>query len=262
MSAEIKSTWQELPPVMARKNCSICHGTGWELLTVGESPRARRCVCRSLDQIEKLRQRVCIRQRYEHCVLEGYVPQNLSQTRALAEAHRFSERYPEVSRGLFFSGPPGVGKTHLVVGIVRELVLRFHDDILFADFENILRFRLSRLAQDSGSDSEWERLKKVSLLVLDGFGWPLPRREGVLMIEDLLQTRWLLKKITLFTGDRVRCRALFVKGSRDQSNPSAAQLFLCSLSPRTLMRMLTNVKMIAMSGNDYRRRKFERGLLF
>src|SRR5213596_3227305 len=104
MRAEMNSTWQELPPVPARKSCTSCHGTGWELLVLDGCSKARRCICRSLNQLEKLRRHIRIPQRYEHCMLDLFVPQNLSQTRALVEAHRFADRYPEISRGLFFSG--------------------------------------------------------------------------------------------------------------------------------------------------------------
>jgi DNA replication protein DnaC len=262
MSAQIRSAWRELPPVLARKNCNICRGTGWELFVLDGYSKARRCSCRSLDQLERLRRDVQIPLRYEHCRLDQFIPQNLSQTRALAHAHSFIGRYPDVSRGLFISGPPGVGKTHLAVGIVRDLLLRFHDDVLFVDFASILRSHLSQFRRGCGPEFEWHRLKKASLLVLDDFAWQSPTQEGLLIVEDLLQGRWLLKKLTLLTGESVSCRALFGKGRSRAARSSATQTLLSSLSTQTLMRLLTQLRMIVVTGDDYRITRVERGMLF
>ena len=262
MSAQLRSAWRELPPALARKDCNACHGTGWELFVLDGYSKARRCSCRRLDQIERLRHGVQIPRRYEHCSLNQFIPQNLSQTRALADARRFSDRFPDVTRGLFISGPPGVGKTHLAVGIVRDLLLRFHDDILFADFASLLRSRPSQYRRGCGPDFEWDRLKKVSLLVLDDFAWDSPTQEGLLMVEDLLLGRWLLKKLTILTGESVSYRALFGKGRNRSTRSSATQILLSSLSTQTLLRLLTQLRMIPMTGDDYRKTRSEHGLFF
>ncbi len=170
MLSQTKSTWRVFPPIPAREDCSICQGTGWELMRAGGASTARRCPCVALTRTARLKDQIGIPERYRHCTLENYHPGTLAQTRALAEAWRFVECFPNVDRGLIFVGGSGTGKTHLAVGIVLELAERFYEDSFFTDFRSLPGLHFSLGGTIVGGNPSGSRVRTVSLLALDNFG--------------------------------------------------------------------------------------------
>ncbi len=245
MNLDLKSTWRPAPPVPARIDCGTCHGTGWQLLPGPGAGFARRCPCRAQFNTDRLEAQVGIPPRYAHCTLANFEPRNFSQVRALAEARRFAERHPAVERGLFFVGSPGIGKTHLAVGIVTELLQRFQDDILFVDFPALVAPLTGRAAR-----FDWARLRRVSLLLLDNFGVAAPGDDGLAITEELMRGRSESKKTTVYTGERLRARELF--GGAAGPGLSRTHNYLLSLPRPLIVRFLSETRVLSMVGEDYR----------
>lgn len=246
-----KSTWRASPPLFALENCTICQGTGWQLVAISGSSQARRCPCRDLTRLVRLKESVGIPQRYEHCSLDSFDPHNLSQIRALSEARKFVERYPGVSRGLFFTGAPGTGKTHLAAAILRDLANRIQEDLLFVDFQTILPSQNVAMPGMVARRQDEKRLQRISLLVVDSFGLGSPTADDVRFIQQLLEMRLQHKRVTILTGEPVRCRDLFQ--GRKSTHISRTQIFLSALHPALLMELLSAVKVLGITGEDYRR---------
>jgi DNA replication protein DnaC len=101
---------------------------------------ARRCRCRTQGTQKKLLEAAHIPRRYEECSLSNYQPtaNNGSQLRAFNYAYRLVREYPSVDRGLLFMGTCGIGKTHLSVAILRELMEKKGVSCLFYEFESLL----------------------------------------------------------------------------------------------------------------------------
>ena len=61
--------------------------------------------------------------RYQKCDLDNIVLYpNEGLKKAVTVARRFADAYPVVERGLFLDGPPGVGKTHIAVAILKQVI--------------------------------------------------------------------------------------------------------------------------------------------
>jgi DNA replication protein DnaC len=78
--------------------------------------------------------------RYARCDLSNFlVYPNEKLRNALTRAKKFSETFPAVTKGLCLVGQPGIGKTHIAVGVLRESIQRTGARGLFYDVRELLR---------------------------------------------------------------------------------------------------------------------------
>ena len=130
---------------MAKNDCTECQGTGWKPVETDGVRRVARCTCRETERAEQLLAQARIPRRYEHCSFENFDIRkdkkgtaNRSLEAAKLWAERFVEEYP-TDFGLLFVGPTGVGKTHLAVAVLRELITAKGVECLFYDFRDLLK---------------------------------------------------------------------------------------------------------------------------
>src|SRR3712207_5839590 len=119
--------------------CQYCFGTGMEVVA---GKGARRCRCRTQNTQSRLVEAARIPRRYDKFTLETYKPIQGKfwgiQKRAKEYASTLASEYPAVNRGLLFMGPVGVGKTHLSVAIIREIIQKGYP-CLFYEFGSLLK---------------------------------------------------------------------------------------------------------------------------
>ena len=131
---------------MAQRDCPQCDGTGWKPIEVDGIRRVTPCDCQNLERAALLLKQARIPPRYEHCELENFDVRKSRETgqanpsldQAKFYATNFVKEYP-TDFGLLFVGPTGVGKTHLAVAVLRELMIRKGVECLFYDFHDLLK---------------------------------------------------------------------------------------------------------------------------
>ena len=241
MDNRARRTWRAYPPVFARSECTICHGTGWQLLSARGSSRARRCSCSALDRVIRLRQDVRIPPQYHHFTLDAYQPENISQAQALSEAQRFADRFPRVDRGLLFVGGTGAGKTHLAVGVLLKLLQRFHEDLLFLEFQELGPSPGGMARCGLAEDNQRSRARTCSLLVLDNLA--SGEDDGQMAAaREILMTRLQARKVTLLTASRSfslrggPC-ALYPESNRGRDIPGVAHAAVHFMNGFKILRM-------------------------
>jgi DNA replication protein DnaC len=165
---------------MPDPNCPICNGTGFKIIERGGLTAAADCDCGGALRTERLAGSANIPSNYRQATLESFAPppmtdnphahSNLTVVKTLASS--FAREFPVVSPpGLLFLGDPGTGKTHLAIGVMKQLLAKGHECVFF-DYQNLLdRIRSGYDAASGGSDREAYRAAlDAPVLLLDDLG--------------------------------------------------------------------------------------------
>jgi DNA replication protein DnaC len=199
---------------MPREDCPLCHGTGWKMIARIDGTPGRMavaCECGMEERAERVMERARIPKRYEHCDFESYATdladgktwttqheQSLQRGKLLAQG--FVRDYPATEKGLLLMGPSGVGKTHLAVAALKELIRRGHSG-LFCDYRELLKEIQASYnpASESTEMGILEPIRTVELLVLDDLGASKPSAWVLDIIGLVLNARYNEKLMTLLT---------------------------------------------------------------
>jgi DNA replication protein DnaC len=199
---------------MAREDCALCRGTGWKLVARTDGIAgsvALACECGLAERAERVMERAHIPKRYEHCDFESYATdladgktwtnqheESLKRVKLLAQG--FVRDYPGTEKGLLLMGPTGVGKTHLAVAALKELIRRGHAG-LFCDYRELLK-EIQASYNPSSESTEMgilEPIRSVELLVLDDLGASKPSAWVLDIIGLVLNARYNEKRATILT---------------------------------------------------------------
>jgi DNA replication protein DnaC len=156
--------------------CPLCDGTGWKSVNQNGDRRVTRCDCRLKARAQTLLEGARIPKRYEHCELSdfdtGFDGAHPSLQKALVSAKSFASNYPVDNTGLLLMGPIGTGKTHLAVGILKELIRTKQIACVFYEYRELLK-DIQNSYDPSVRASELGILKPVfetEVLVIDELG--------------------------------------------------------------------------------------------
>jgi len=227
--------------------CPRCFGTGMEVMP-GEG--ARRCSCQTPDYRAKLFQSARIPPRYQHCTIQNYVTGNdeTSKWAAKIEADRIINDFlVNDGRGLLFVGSVGVGKTHLAVALLQELIQRYQVRGLFYQFGALLR-RIQDSYNPVSRNSELTVLEPVfqaDVLVLDELGASKPTDWVRDTMMQIINTRYNDKRLTIFTTNYSDVRR----------NDKDGEILEDRIGVPLRSRLYEMCKTVVIEGDDYRKRK-------
>jgi len=200
---------------MAIENCTLCRGTGWKLVPRADGSRgsvAVACDCGMEDRAARVMERAHIPKRYEHCDFESYVTDlvdgktwtaqhSQSLKNAKLQTQGFVRDYPgSAEKGLLLIGPSGVGKTHLAVASLKELIRRGHGG-LFCDYRELLKeIQASYNPQSESTEMKiLEPIRNAEILVLDDLGASKPSAWVLDIIGLVLNARYNERRVTILT---------------------------------------------------------------
>jgi DNA replication protein DnaC len=242
--------------------CPLCDGSGWKTIREGTDRRVTRCDCRVKARAEALLTGARIPKRYEHCELSSFTTDFPGAHGSLALAHisatRFVEEFdPGDGTGLLLIGKIGTGKTHLAVGIVKELVLGRGVHCLFYDYRELLK-QIQNSYNASVQTTELDVLRPVfetDLLVLDELGAVKPTEWVWDTVSLILNTRYNNNRTTIITTNFEDQAAAGVSTSLSAVRAAAREETLGDrIGERMRSRLHEMCRIIKLDGLDFRQK--------
>ncbi len=222
--------------------CPVCLGFGRLERSDGTTVA---CECRAEEIAVARRAAARIPERYRNCRLQNFKDlDNDSLRKAKAVAKRFVAHWPAVDAGLLVTGPVGVGKTHLAVAILNELVDTKGATGLFCDFSDLLdRIQASfGKGSDESQDDIVAPYRDAGLLVLDELGARRPSDWVREVLYGLLNTRYNRGRLTILTTNFA-----------DDPDGRGGETLEMRVGAPVRSRLWEMTQLVAISADDFRR---------
>jgi DNA replication protein DnaC len=247
--------------------CPLCEGTGWKPLPARASVpkdkdrRVTRCDCRLLARNRTLLAAANIPRRYEHCELASYTTDFPGAHPSLALAHlsatKFAEEYdPRDGMGLLVIGKIGTGKTHLAVGIIKELIQAKGIACLFCDYRELLK-EIQNSYNTTVQTTELDVLRPVfesEVLVLDELGAVKPTEWVWDTVSLILNTRYNNNRTTIITTNFEDHPAAGANGTGALARVTRTETLGDRIGERMRSRLHEMCRIIRMEGEDFRQK--------
>jgi len=225
--------------------CPLCDDTGWKPVDENGVRRVVRCDCWREQVGQSRLVDANIPKRYLHCTLGNFTAYNESLERAVAQAKRIADAFPNMSRGLFLEGQPGVGKTHLAVAVLKQAIQMTSARGLFYDTRDLLRVIRSTY-DPSTRTTELDILRPVmtaELLVLDDLGAEKTSEWVDETMNLIVNTRYNERRLTILTSN--------YPDIPDDTDP---QSLLFRIGARMRSRLHEMCEFVVLDAADYRDR--------
>src|SRR5450755_812738 len=242
--------------------CPQCAGSGWKAVPGTPDGAVARCDCRVQARGGAMIAAARIPKRYEHCELSNFTTDFPGADRSVALAQISASRFvqelnPRDGCGLLLIGGIGTGKTHLAVGILKELIERRGSACLFCDYRELLK-QIQNSYNDSVKATELQVLRPVfeaEVLVLDELGAVKPTEWVWDTVSLILNSRYNDNRTTIITTNFDDEPAAGASGSLSPARAaSRGETLGDRIGERMRSRLHEMCRIITLEGSDFRQK--------
>ena len=233
-----------------KSTCKLCGGSGWRQVAGSPSQQVTSCECRLQSRVQALMRGAEIPARYEGCDFTNYetdVNQTLAKAKIILEG--WAAEYPLIRSGLLLIGPSGVGKTHLCVALIKQLIKK-GVGVKFCDYRELLK-QIQNSYNPSVQATELGVLRPVfdaEVLLLDDLGAVKPSEWIWDTVSLVLNTRYNNNLATIITTNFEDCPAAGVGPPR----PDRIETLGDRIGERMRSRLFEMCRLVQVQGKDYR----------
>jgi DNA replication protein DnaC len=246
--------------------CDKCNDSGFMMVERDGRNVAQDCECRAVKRLAQMIRRAGLPERYAMASLDQFALKDASASVKTMHhtAMRYVEEFPtNRDKGLLLSGSVGTGKTHVAIGILRELAMRYGVRGYFTDFRELLK-RIQNTFNNGGMTREQvlQPIKDAECLVIDEIAAERSTDWTFDVAEEVINWRYNHAQATILTTNlpnKPLGHAEPRGGSGSYALAAQSAMRVETLGDRIGVRMYSRLQEMCLAvdvtGEDYRGRR-------
>lgn len=188
---------------------------------------------------------------FEFDKVDTFNPRDFKSHRdALQYVKDFVLQYP-YKKGFILMGPAGIGKTHLAVTAISELMLSKGINCIFKEFFELLNELKKAYTEGTSESNVIQPLIDTEVLVIDELGKGRANEWELSVLDQLISSRYNSSKTTLLTTNYID------RETNKKHNKDSKEILENRVGERISSRLYEMCKFIYLEGRDFRFEKYE-----
>lgn len=174
--------------------CTECNNTGMLFTTSEDVTVAQPCECTQLDRRVRLYNDATIPARFVNCWIEDLDDKDPTQKEVKYALLNHRDAYEPGTMGVLLWGRPGVGKTHLLCGLISYLTLERGISCRYIEFMQLLYDLKKGWAEGRWESHLVQPLLETEVLVVDELGKGKNSDWELSVLDELISARYNSRK--------------------------------------------------------------------